>query len=239
MFEFKEYDQRIIASIDILGFSEFIDKSTQNENCFNKLKNTFKYLLELKNDNDHGTFSQKDIDKQVTIFSDSIVISYPADLKGSTFYMLQDITHIQLDMMNRGILIRGGVTVGKLIHDDNIVYGPAMVEAHLLESKEAIYPRVLVSKEVLDNGVENAFNNPEEEKKHINSLLREDTDGQNFIDFLSQSDEVDGSEEYYYLLEIVKSTIEKSLVAYKSKDNICKKYEWLNNYYNTVFKKHD
>ena len=48
-------------------------------------------------------------------------------------------------MMSKGILLRGGITVGQLCHKDNIVYGPAMVEAYELESKSAIYPRVIVS----------------------------------------------------------------------------------------------
>ncbi|PDZ55088.1 hypothetical protein CON15_23105 [Bacillus cereus] len=58
--------------------------------------------------------------------------------------LLLVVVHIQLEMMRKGILMRGGLAVGLLCHNDNIVYGPAMVEAYELESKLAIYPRVVV-----------------------------------------------------------------------------------------------
>jgi len=44
------------------------------------------------------------------------------------------------------MFMRGGITIGKLIHEENgALFGPAMNEAYLLESKCAIYPRVVIS----------------------------------------------------------------------------------------------
>lgn len=44
--------------------------------------------------------------------------------------------------------MHGGVTVGSLIHDNNKCFDPAMVEAHTLESQNAVYPRILIDEKV-------------------------------------------------------------------------------------------
>jgi hypothetical protein len=48
-----------------------------------------------------------------------------------------------------GFLIRGGVTIGNLYHAQGIVFGPAMVEAYELESRTAVYPRIVVSHTIM------------------------------------------------------------------------------------------
>jgi hypothetical protein len=47
-------------------------------------------------------------------------------------------------------LLRGGVVIGKLIHQDNLILGPAMNEAYDLESKSALYPRITIDPDVME-----------------------------------------------------------------------------------------
>jgi hypothetical protein len=60
--------------------------------------------------------------------------------------LLQAIDKIQnIFFLHLGMLMRGGVSLGPLIHaQGGPLFGPAMNEAYRLESKCAIYPRVLV-----------------------------------------------------------------------------------------------
>lgn len=239
MVKLKKYEERVIAFIDVLGFSNHISKTIDDDEHFKKIQDVFNYISELKRDNDTGTLSLKELGKEVTVFSDSIVISYPTNIPGAAFYLLLDIIHIQLDMISNGMLMRGGVTAGKLYHNDNIVYGPAMIAAHQLESKVAVYPRVLVSNKLIELGTRYpaGLNSPLDEKEYIQDLLKEDFDGQLFIDFLSQHQEVDDFESYVYTLETVKGNIEKALIDNQSKVHVLVKYEWLKNYYNTLAEK--
>jgi hypothetical protein len=46
-----------------------------------------------------------------------------------------------------GFLIRGGVTIGKLYHSRGVAFGPALVTAVEVESRVAVYPRVVLSHE--------------------------------------------------------------------------------------------
>ena len=148
------YSKRIVTFIDVLGFKNHIDKSIGNNNYAQHLLSVMKRIANIKDENDNGILSQKELGKEVTVFSDCIVISYPLENEGSLFFILLDIIHIQLDLYFAKIVIRGGVTIGDLYHDDNIVFGPAMVEAYRLESKVAKYPRIIIEKDVLIEGIE-------------------------------------------------------------------------------------
>ena len=51
------------------------------------------------------------------------------------------------------ILLRGGIAVGKLYHDRQIVFGPALVKAYQLENNIAVYPRVVIDEADLEKSL--------------------------------------------------------------------------------------
>ncbi|KUH41411.1 hypothetical protein [Bacillus mycoides] len=232
--EQEHYEERIIVFIDILGFKNHINQTVQDPSFFVKMQNVLNYLSKLKHDNDNGILAQKEIGREVTVFSDSIVVSYPINLPGSVFYLLLDIVHLQLEMLSYGILMRGGVTVGKLCHDDNIVYGPAMIEAYELESNVAVYPRVVVDKKSFEAAIQYPLNPPKQELEHISDLINEDFDGQYYVDFISQWQEVEDQDDYFKALGTIKIIIENAIHDYQSKPAILVKYQWLKKYFNSV-----
>jgi hypothetical protein len=104
---------------------------------------------------------------EITTFSDNIVVSYPAVLDDPTDpvttlvasgwaqmvrQQMQRITaqivRVGLDV---GLLVRGGLSRGKLYHQGSVVVGEAMVDAYRLERCVAKQPRVAVSPRILDN----------------------------------------------------------------------------------------
>jgi hypothetical protein len=44
-----------------------------------------------------------------------------------------------------GIVCRGGIAKGQLIHNHISIFGQAFIDAHNLESKLAIFPRVIIA----------------------------------------------------------------------------------------------
>jgi hypothetical protein len=46
-------------------------------------------------------------------------------------------------------LVRGAVVLGKIYHEEGIIFGPALIEAHRLE-KHAVYPRIVATVEVIE-----------------------------------------------------------------------------------------
>lgn len=53
-------------------------------------------------------------------------------------------------MTSQGIYTRGGVSYGSFYSDDNIIFSSALVKAYILESKTAIYPRIVIDKKLID-----------------------------------------------------------------------------------------
>lgn len=104
---------------------------------------------------------------QSTSFSDNVAISFPLkrmNMPGTmnnqpyTFHveayeffnhlLIQIVTAVW-DGLKIGVLFRGGITVGRLIHDDEIIAGEALVTSVELE-KATKYPRIEIASDVID-----------------------------------------------------------------------------------------
>jgi hypothetical protein len=55
----------------------------------------------------------------------------------------------QIAAAMKGFLLRGGITVGDVVHDDECVFGPGLNRAHELESEIAHYPRFALDRDVV------------------------------------------------------------------------------------------
>lgn len=170
-----EYQNRLTCFIDLLGFKSTIDQSL-NEPLIAKalfelfeqfrgaelekvVYGTVPYLTEtgmISAAEHHGDkiVDAMDVhfDLVVTQFSDSFVISAPANNPSSCNLLLKALRLINVQFFfGLGMLMRGGISVGKLVHKrGGALFGPAMNEAYAIESKSAIYPRVVVSDQVFD-----------------------------------------------------------------------------------------
>lgn len=145
------YQERFVAFLDILGFSDIIHRTVLSppEISINEIISALvvpepaqKGKLIIGN---VGDISKSD--HKITQFSDSIVISTEST-KAGLLHLIDHIERIAFSLLKMGFLCRGGVSKGLLFHDENIVFGPAMIDAYDLESKEAICPRIVLSKGV-------------------------------------------------------------------------------------------
>src|SRR4029077_13762190 len=69
------------------------------------------------------------------------------------------LSEMQLSMALDGILIRGAICVGDLFaeSEESIVFGPALVKAYRLESEYAIYPRIVIDRDVIWDAEERGY----------------------------------------------------------------------------------
>lgn len=172
-----EYNKRTIAFLDILGFTKHIERSVVDPNHLSKLFFAVHWLKEQQTYNSEQHI--KDIGRLITHFSDCLVVSYGEDRMDM---ILLDIIRIQRDLAGFGLLTRGGITFGDIYHHkDGIVFGPAMIEAYTLESKEAKQPRVIISHSYYDLLISRSSR---ETKELLNHILWQDEDGFYFTNFL-------------------------------------------------------
>lgn len=226
------YSNRIIAFVDILGFKEKVEESVKSEEEAEKLHCALARIYRVKADNEsEGVMNMRGMGVEVTTFSDSAVISYPAE-RDNLLNLILDLIHMQLDLALDDVLLRGGLTIGELYHDGNIVYGPAMNMAYKIESQVAVYPRIIVNNPAIEQYYEYAAGD-KYDLNDINSLLRKDADGFYFVDMLKQDQEMnDAGTEYYEWLCVLKQIIEKGLKH--SNIAVLMKYQWFQEYFNSV-----
>src|SRR3546814_6589532 len=81
-----------------------------------------------------------DTDYRAQNFSDSLIIS-AANTADGLWHVLFSLSDLAINFLEIGVLVRGGVTIGGIHHDDDIVFGLGVNEAYRLESKIANSPR--------------------------------------------------------------------------------------------------
>jgi len=148
------YERRFVAYIDIVGWKDACYDSRQHATVFAVAKT----LCELP-----GNFSRDLKDKlnqtravapdhshqktEVVTFSDNLAISTAVDVGHTLFFKF--LTSVCCQLLTKGFLARGGVTVGDVCHKENMIFGPALIEAVSLE-KEASFPRLMCSRNLIE-----------------------------------------------------------------------------------------
>ena len=150
-----QYQDRIVCFLDILGFRALISQTLNADGSdspekighLSEVLNVIRELLDIDRPRDRPP-------AEITQFSDSIVISFLSGEKSGVFDSLLSILWVQINLVLKGILCRGGITRGRLIHTPTQLFGPAMVDAYALESRAALYPRVILDEPIIKAGVQ-------------------------------------------------------------------------------------
>ena len=133
------YQEKIVVFLDMLGFKNLVNDESKCEKTGALLK--MPYLLG-KNDNPK-LLKIKGL--SMTSISDSLVFSVRPKEKGAMNKIVELTTVFTQTLLSHySILVRGGIAIGKLYHDNEIVYGPGLVKAYELENKIAVYPRIIM-----------------------------------------------------------------------------------------------
>ncbi len=176
---------------------------------------------------------------EVSTFSDHIVISYP-DFESEdehaedvvrplwAEFVCKDCVRVMSAVAERGLrlglLIRGALSFGELLHIDDIVFGEALVDAYRLESEVAINPRVVVSDTVLKR-LKGAL-------PDYADLLLQDSDGFWHLNYIPQmrkhgADTHDADSALRWDAA-VKAIVEANLTALKDRPRELSKWDWFN-----------
>jgi hypothetical protein len=222
------YEQRLILFLDFLAFKEIVAATEEDGEALVRLLSALDAVGEIVGP-DHSE------SQRITQFSDSLVLSYRFDEISAAFWMIDAIARTVILLADRGYLLRGAVTVGKLFHDERHIVGPAMVKAYELESKTACMPRVIVDPEFLEMAREHGqpHHSADQEEDYVRSFLAKDNDGWLFIDYLSWDTVVDAAgcenEAYPDYMARIAGLIKKGLAH--DDPRVARKYLWLRKRY--------
>jgi hypothetical protein len=172
-------------------------------------------------------------DFQAQSFSDCTVMSSAATRRGLEYFLLM-VTQFCLDLMGRGLLVRGGIAKGLLYHTEKAVFGPAFLAAYDLEQRIASVPRVVVDK--LTHPDFEQQSPPEIYDQFIKPGLRHDDDGPVFVDVLAAFRILQGQIPSRVALNAkqIRATIQREVDDSIYDPTHYKKLHWLAIYWNKV-----
>ncbi|WP_039396567.1 hypothetical protein [Novosphingobium sp. MBES04] len=133
--ENDKYQPRVVAFLDILGFSKLVENADDPEwrrailGLVDTMRNT------VGANPIHG-------DLRATQFSDCIVISGQADGIG-LHGVLQGAVFLANNLLQQSVLLRGGIACGNMIHTDEVLFGPGYLRAYEMDRSGAP-PRISI-----------------------------------------------------------------------------------------------
>ena len=235
-----EYEKRVVAFIDILGFKNIVSNITN----FDKIKKVANALKEEKKDTDKWNKIGDNDSFLETYFSDSLIMSSRLEY-GGFFDLINQIAFIMQIITECGFVARGGISYGDLYHKDGVIFGPALIDAYNIESNIAIYPRVLMSEKTYNECLE-VYDNVNDYKTRKNycdvvvreAIINELGDKYYYIDYLNQMDSYDFEIGWIELLKKAKNIIQTAFSNIKDK-HVLDKYRWFENYLKEVLIEND
>jgi hypothetical protein len=230
------YQNRVVIFIDILGFRKWVHSEVDkmNDDC-TAIVDIFRYIQKY-----YENLVEEEYAKtlQISFFSDSVIISFEESDEDQIFHTIVDLQLLILNLVYRGVLVRGAISNGKLLHTKEFILGPAFMNAYDLETKKSVVPRVICHPQIIGEAMK--YKNKtdfKEDLPYVLNLFDLDDDEQLYIDYFDKIIDIFDSEKQYlnYLIKL-KEIIIQNLET--SNDlNIRGKYLWMKEKYNSVVKK--
>lgn len=141
----ERFRHHLVASLDMLGTSSLFKngKEEKMEEFIDTMEGFYNEISE-----NMGTYKAK-------TFSDNVLLSTDDLSESNVMTFMTSVASLQFNTVcNMHVLIRGGMSMGQLYIKDpsdgnDFVIGKALVNAYELESKTAVYPRVVVDEKLV------------------------------------------------------------------------------------------
>ncbi len=224
----KKLKISIVAFLDFLGYGQKVkslnDDAAKMEAELNNLSNAIEEAEEfIKVSNFEYKF-----------FTDNLIVATEIssyDLgEGPLGNILGSLAMYQLVITSHGYFLRGGLEAGYNYIDDKLVFGDALIDAYILESKYAKYPRIILGdklKKLIDRHKE--WYSSVEKMPHFDVLDKTSY----HIDYLKGAFNFceEDAHAIYSHVKKHKDHIEDALQK-NTEPSVIEKFEWLKEYHN-------
>lgn len=199
------YKTSVVGIIDILGVSERLSDPTTAKRYAEAVAAILRPMIDDKNE---PYFVLPHVDEARTVqiylsptfskgstisfFSDSIVVSAPVDIPGARdgkclaiLACIETVKALQRSLLMLGLSSRGGVSIGGLVHSGELIVGDGLLKAYNIERYKSVSPRTVVDPALIDHLVATAREHFPVYSNRVAHALRQDADGQFFVDYLT------------------------------------------------------
>lgn len=138
-----EYKECYVVFLDLLGFKVLVENSETDLDGRKRLTDSLDRLRETLCNNPA-------INMRFGYFSDCIIITAERSELG-LWELLASVCILACNLLQNDVLIRGAMTAGGALHNEQFVYGTAVSRAAVMEKAEAVAPLTLLSPEVYED----------------------------------------------------------------------------------------
>jgi hypothetical protein len=230
-----------VVYLDILGFSASVLDASATTSEAEHLDRLRAALTEAKRDlvpkpNKYVSLKKQVAPYAVKLFTDNIVIGFPIQDDGESEFgrVISTVGLYQYSLLRHGFFVRGGMTVGHLYMDEDMVYGSGLLDAYAAETKLARDPRIVLAPAAMDLIHHHLVYYAKVAETPHNQHLLVDADSQMFVNYLALPiDGVDDiPEEYVDDLTNHRDLILSRLKDFDGVPSIWSKYAWSGTYHN-------
>ena len=226
--EQKEY---VVAFLDFLGASEKMKSPEESDDFLQKIKDIYDFIRKFANKSQRYNIANI----KARMFSDNIVFAHQlnnSDQEENSekippcFSVIAFAYTFMFESMQKGLWIRGGITIGDFAVTGNFIYGNALVRAYELENSSAIYPRILVDHKLID------FIKQNDRDDIIDNFLALDFDGEYYLKLFNELSNIYTNNNGFKVIEGIKKNIETELSKNNSDVRKRQKIYWIANKFN-------
>lgn len=125
------------AFLDVMGYRHYLHEDEKNgtEIFKDKLMTSYRVFEQME----VGAVQHKSISDSIFMSASSNIVNF-----------LKSAKDVYLRFLENGLLIRGGIAYNKHFENGHITYSLALTEAYNMESSQALYPRILIHKSVVE-----------------------------------------------------------------------------------------
>ena len=150
---YTTYQKYYVAFLDLLGFKAMICKQKLPPSEAVKIFQSYMrnqvacFLIERKHPYNPAKIQKK-------VMSDSICFYIDYNEENALADLVATCLSFQTALLRRKnpILTRGAIVSGEMFADGDIMFGPALIHAYMMEEKYAHYPRIILDAETLKTG---------------------------------------------------------------------------------------
>jgi hypothetical protein len=172
------YEPRYCAFVDILGFRGLLNGLRQGTIPYEQLGS----LLTIVHTPQKGSTISWDTEFRAQSISDAVAISTVVNHIGLT-QMFHALETLSVQLLGEGYFVRGALVKGMLYHDDKMVFGDALVEAHRLESTVVRFPRIMATRDIAHD-IEQYIQSADNWKDVFANRLKQADDGPFYVHVL-------------------------------------------------------
>ena len=178
------YTESIVVFLDVLGLSNAIRETETGKRKEDEIQDLLERINSIANS--IAEKSKEKLKRQVTAqaFSDCVVFSYPEVTDNAFMFMSHIAALTQINLAHKHFFLRGAITAGKHFASEDVIFGPAMLNAYEIE-KSGGWPRISVDSSILKR-----ISKDTRDKAFAAYLIRDNT-GLCYLDYLSLQTQLD------------------------------------------------